>query len=283
MKKIPFISIFTPTYNRAALLPRLYSSLKSLKDQNFEWIIVDDGSTDRTQALVEDFISEGVISIQYYSQANSGKHIAINKGAELARGELFFIVDSDDFLPENSLETIGKYYEKIKDNAKIAGICGKRKFLNADRQNLHLKKKEEVCTPFEFRFVKHYEGDMAEVIKTEVMRTYSFPKFHGEIFCTEALVWNRIGKDYDILYFDEFIYECEYQDDGLTSKYFQLLLDNPKGSLLYYRELLSFNLDKRKRKETLRIYNHIAKCNSLSKIKVLHNLGIRDFLRIYLP
>lgn len=281
MEKVPFISIFTPTYNRAALLPRLYNSLKSLTDQNFEWIIVDDGSTDNTQELVEGFVREGVVSIQYYPQLNSGKHVAINKGVELARGELFFIVDSDDFLPENSLETIGNYYQKIKNNPKIAGICGKKKFLNADRQNLHLKKKEEICTPFEFRFVKNYSGDMAEVIKTEVMRAYPFPKFHGEIFCTEALVWNRIGKDYNILYFDEFIYECEYQEGGLTSKYWQLLLDNPKGSLLYYKELLSFNLDKKQRKETLKIYNRIARNNGYSKFRILQELGIFNFLKIY--
>lgn len=283
MKNRPFISIFTPTYNRSKLLLRLYDSLKKLRNQNFEWIIVDDGSMDETQKIIQNFIDEKSLKIIYYRQNNYGKHIAINKGVELANAELFFIVDSDDFLPENSLDIINRYYQKIKNNPKIAGICGKRKLLNEDRKNLFLKNKEEICTPFEFRFVNQYEGDMAEVFKTDVLNNYPFPQFEGEKFCTEALVWNRIGRDYKILYFDEFIYECEYQEGGLTSNYWDLLLRNPKGNLLYYKELLGFNLTTLQRTEVLKIYNHIAKANGSSKFGILKDLGLLNFLKIYLP
>ncbi len=100
------ITIFTATFNRAYIIKNLYDSLVGQRYVNFEWIIVDDGSTDTTEEIVQTFIKDDKIAIQYIKQSNKGKHFAINKGVSLASGELFFIVDSDDKLPENSLELI---------------------------------------------------------------------------------------------------------------------------------------------------------------------------------
>ncbi len=85
------VTIFTPTYNRAELLSKLYNSLVKQTNKNFEWVIVDDGSIDNTSEIVKEFISEQKIKINYYKQKNSGKHIAINKGVEIAQGELFLL------------------------------------------------------------------------------------------------------------------------------------------------------------------------------------------------
>lgn len=98
------LTIFTPTYNRAHLLPNLYQSLLNQKRVDFEWLIVDDGSTDGTEELVNQWIEEAVLTIRYFRKENSGKHTAINKGVQLAKGELFLIVDSDDVLAENALK-----------------------------------------------------------------------------------------------------------------------------------------------------------------------------------
>ncbi len=68
------ITVFTPTYNRAVLLRRLYKSLKRQSYKEFEWIIVDDGSTDYTQDIVKDFINEGVLNVIFIRQGNGGKH-----------------------------------------------------------------------------------------------------------------------------------------------------------------------------------------------------------------
>ena len=97
------ITVFTPTYNRAYMIDKLYDSLCLQTCKDFEWIVVDDGSVDNTEELIQNFIQENKIHIVYYKQKNQGKHIAINKGVELAKGELFFIVDSDDILPKDSL------------------------------------------------------------------------------------------------------------------------------------------------------------------------------------
>ena len=106
------ITIFTPTYNRDYIIINLYKSLliQTLKD--FEWLIIDDGSTDNTELLVSSFIKDNKINIRYIKQQNGGKHRAINKALEEAKGELFFIVDSDDQLVDNAIERILYYFDQ---------------------------------------------------------------------------------------------------------------------------------------------------------------------------
>ena len=102
------ITVFTPTYNRAYSLPRLYESLQKQTFKDFEWLIVDDGSTDNTVDMVTGWSKEGKLTIRYIQMTNGGKHRAINKGVALAKGKLFFIVDSDDWLPYIGFITIMK-------------------------------------------------------------------------------------------------------------------------------------------------------------------------------
>lgn len=278
----PFVTIFTPTYNRAHLLTRLYNSLVQQNNKNFEWLIVDDGSTDNTKELVETFIAQDIIKIRYYIQTNGGKHTAINKGIDGAKGELFFIVDSDDFLPANSIQRITYFYEKIESEDSIAGIVGKKLIINDNVDNIKFDQYEFKSSFFDIRYKYNYKGDMAEVIKTSVIKEFLFPVFENEKFCTEAVVWNRISQNYYCLFFDEFIYHCEYQEGGLTSNYWNLLLNNPKGSLLYFKELLQFSLNKSQKMQTLKAYNNIAKINGYSKLKIIQELGLINFIKIYL-
>lgn len=118
------ITVLTPTYNRASLLINLYQSLIKQDFDDFEWVIVDDGSIDATTDIVDQFIQERQIVIIYIKQANGGKHRALNRGVKEAKGELVLIVDSDDSLPINSLSIIYSHYLDIKDNSSIGGVCG---------------------------------------------------------------------------------------------------------------------------------------------------------------
>ncbi|WP_333660709.1 glycosyltransferase family A protein [Chishuiella changwenlii] len=274
------ITIFTPAYNRAHLLPRLYKSLKNLNNKKFEWIIIDDGSKDDTKHIVDDFIIETKdFPIYYFYQENQGKHIAINHGLEKAKGELFFIVDSDDFLPSNSLDILQKYYPIIENDNELVSLVGRINFENKENKDFPFD--NLIMTSFDAN--KNYKlEDVAEVYKTNILKQYKFPKFKGEKFCTEALVWNRISKRYKQYYFNEIIYNREYQEGGLTSNYWNLLLNNPKGSLLYFKELLQFSLNKSQKKQTLKAYNNIAKVNGYSKFKIIQELGLINFIKIYL-
>ena len=118
------ITVLTPTYNRASLLINLYQSLTKQDFDDFEWVIVDDGSTDTTTDIVDKFIQERKIVITYIQQLNGGKHKALNRGVKEAKGKLVLIVDSDDSLPNESLSIIYNHYVDIKDNPSIGGVCG---------------------------------------------------------------------------------------------------------------------------------------------------------------
>ena len=202
---MPLITVFTPAYNRASLLPRLYESLCRQTVHDFEWLIVDDGSTDDTQKVIgsiKDHHPSHLFSIEIHHQSNGGKHSAINRGAKLAHGKLFFCVDSDDMLTENSIEKIINYYDQIRDLPNFCGVAGMKGYFNYQKVGTQVHFNVLDCSIAESGYKYHIHGDKAEVISTAIMREYPFPEFVGERFCPEALVWNRISKRYNIRYFD---------------------------------------------------------------------------------
>lgn len=239
-----YITIFTPTFNRAHTLERLYNSLKKQSDYNFEWLIVDDGSTDNTYELVANWLEENLpFPIFYYKKENGGKHRAINYALKKARGELFFIVDSDDFLADKAIETINQMHSELplKSTKKYVGIAGCRGHYNG----------KMIGTSFEGDFIdclsveraKHgISGDKAEIFFTNVLKEYPFPEFEGEKFVTEAAVWDKMALDgYYMRYYNEIIYLCEYLEDGLTHQGLDLYYKNPQGYGYYLRQSRKVN------------------------------------------
>lgn len=236
------ITVFTSTYNRAYIIENLYQSLCQQSYKDFEWLIIDDGSTDDTEKIVTSLMKKKEVVIYYVKQPNGGKHRAINRGVQLAQGELFFIVDSDDQLYSNALAEIMHYYEDIKYNGSFAGICGLKTFFDGRVVGGEFQYTLLDCSPLDLRLKYHVKGDMAEVFKTDVLKKYPFPTFDGEKFCPEALVWNRISLKYKLRYVNDPIYRCEYRPDGLTAKIVRLRMNNPQASLLYYSELYQMNI-----------------------------------------
>ena len=236
------ITIFTPTFNRAYIISNLYKSLLRQTHTNFEWLIVDDGSTDDTDVLIASLIKEGKINIRYYQQPNGGKHLAINKGVSLSKGELFFIVDSDDHLTEDAVEKISQKYNEIAHETKVAGVSFRRGY-NLNQVIGHPTYFEnKLLNVFDFRYRLKITGDQAEVYKTNVLKEFPFPAIKNERFCPEALVWNRIGKHYKLLWTSDVIYICNYLADGLTAKITKLRMQSPIASMLTYSELESYDI-----------------------------------------
>lgn len=232
------ITVFTPTYNRAYRLPDLYESLKRQSLKDFEWLIVDDGSSDNTEEIVAGWEKEKKVPIRYFRTENGGKHRAINTGLAEARGELFFIVDSDDYLPDNSLERINHYYRQIKGNKEFAGVVG----LKASRKGEHkiLKNKFDVVDCTNLDIEKYIIGDLGEAYVTEILRQYPFPEYEGEKFITESVVWRRIARKYKLRYFFENIYICEYLPDGLSASIQRKYEESPKGTMLTNKEAMLY-------------------------------------------
>jgi len=239
MKNEPvIITVFTPTYNRANLLPRIYNSLTQQTFTNFEWLIVDDGSTDDTYTVVSRLIEENQapFPVKYYKKQNGGKHSAINIGVRLAQGDLFFILDSDDMLPCESLNIVSHYYDEIKEVSSLAGICGLDEYPNGCIIGSGLSIPQIDCSVIELRNKHHVKGDMKEVFKTSVLIEFPFPEIPNEKFCPEALIWHRITEKYKLRFFNKPIYIAEYQEEGISANIIKARMKSPVASMMTYAE-----------------------------------------------
>lgn len=245
---MPFISILTPTYNRGKLLLPLYDSLKNLTFKDFEWLIVDDGSEDDTEqyalSWIEHNIENAEFPIRYIKKSNGGKHTAINRGVREASGELILILDSDDTLPVDSLETIALYYEQCKGYKDCAGVCGLMAHHDGQLIGSGFPKEPMYESALQFRYAEkgNVTGDLLEVYKTSVMREFPFPEIENERFCPESLVWNRIANKYKLFCFNKVIYYRDYLEGGLTSKIVRIRMNSPIASTMTYAEMLDYNI-----------------------------------------
>lgn len=234
------ITVFTPTYNRAHTLPALYESLRRQSVRGFEWLIVDDGSGDGTQAMVEAWMAEdNAFTIRYERQANGGKCRAINRGLELAQGEFFFTVDSDDYLTDDALEKVARWAAEMPRDGKYCGFAGNLGISEHETPNKPLPEE-----PYDATALARYagiDGERAMVFVTEIHRRYPYPVFPDEKFMTEAVAWNRMAHDgYKMRFYNDIIWIYEYREDGLTKAGSRLFLSNPRGYGLWLRERAAF-------------------------------------------
>lgn len=245
---MPLISILTPTYNRGKLLLPLYESLKNLTFEDFEWLIVDDGSEDDTEQYALSWIAHNIqnaeFPIRYIKKSNGGKHTAINRGVREANGELILILDSDDTLPADSLATIAQYYEQCKGYKDCAGVCGLMAHHDGQLIGTGFPKEPMYESALQFRYAEkgNVTGDLLEVYKTSVMREFPFPEIENEKFCPESLVWNRIANKYKLFCFNKVIYYRDYLEGGLTSKIVRIRMNSPIASSMTYAEMLDYNI-----------------------------------------
>lgn len=236
----PRFTILTPTYNRAHTLSALKASLDAQDFRDFEWLVVDDGSTDDTQALLESWRERVDFPLRWMGGPNGGKHRALNRGIPEARGTWIFIVDSDDRLPPGALAKVAAAADIADADPKVGGIMGLRHDgagrLIGEPLPAGVRQRDAAA----LTFVDGLRGDKAELFKAEVLRKFPFPEFEGEKFITECVVWFRIAAaGYELLLLPEPIYLCEYQPDGLSAASVRLRHANPRGTLLFYAEELA--------------------------------------------
>lgn len=224
-------NIFTPTYNRKGKLKRTYESLKNQTFKDFTWLIIDDGSTDNTKEVVDEFKD---LDIQYVYVKNGGKQRAYNLAIEKAGAKYFMCLDSDDYLVEDALEKIQECMKKT--NSHQAGVG----YLSGyDRKTVIGTKLALKDISIFSQYNEHnVSGDKGLCFKTDILKQYRFKVFEGEKFTTEAYLYNMISEKYTMYWINEIFEIKEYLDNGLTSKYDRLLCKNPKGQALYYNQTL---------------------------------------------
>lgn len=237
-----FLTVFTPTYNRAYMLPELYASLCRQSCRDFVWSIVDDGSTDGTDSLVKGWMAQGKVAIRYERQENGGKMRAHNRGVRNCDTPLFVCVDSDDYVPDNFVERVQAFLPSIDSDASLAGIVAYK----SCRENPEGEFRIRCRFPYGGTstlgrlYKSGFHGDTTLVFKTEVLRNYPFLEVEGEKFSPETYAYDRIDRSYSYLLVDEAWMLCTYMPDGYTREEDALWARNPGGVALYYNQRAEF-------------------------------------------
>lgn len=224
--------VFTPTYNRAYTLERLYDSLVNQTCKDFTWLIVDDGSTDNTPQLVQSFIGRNEMRISYIRTENRGKSRALNTGITLCSDELFFCVDSDDWLTPDALEILKDRWDIVKDDKSIGGMLALRGIDSEHPIGTGIPHGLTRDNVWSLYFQHGFHGDAAHIYRTEVFRRYPSEVAPGEKFISEGWTVYQIAEKYDVSLINRIIYIGGYLSDGYTSNVRKLTKDNPIG---YYR------------------------------------------------
>ena len=249
----PFLTILTPTYNRGHLLGNCFASLQSQTDHDFEWFIVDDGSTDNTSHVVSQFQTD-LFPVWYLQKENGGKHTALNEALPHIRGKYVLILDSDDRLTRDAVSRIHALWKTYEDDPSVAVITF-LKGASREEPNCTASVTHEAVDYFHCKRHIRRSCDCCEVIRADVMKSFPFPVFAGETFLSEAALWFRVAIEYQYVYSNEVLYLCQYLEDGLTCSGRSLHLRNPKGGM-YCAELAMHP----KNRLSLRIKNGILFC-----------------------
>lgn len=243
------ITVFTTTYNRAHLLPRLYKSLVDQTNQDFIWVVVDDGSIDNTRTLVEKWLCDAKIEIQYHYKPNGGMHTGHNLAYKMIDTEYNVCVDSDDFLLPNSVDLILNLIKKhdISDNLKLAGIIGLN--ITTKQKVIGTKFPKDILksTYQNLAHIHKAVGDKKIVFKTDKIKGVKpYPTFDSENF-VPLYFPIVLDLENEYLCFNEYFCIVDYQLDGSTINIYKQYMKNPKG-FRFSRKIEMQYLKSRKRK-----------------------------------
>ena len=243
---MPKITIYTATYNRAYILPKAYESLKTQTRKDFEWVIIDDGSTDETDELICNWQrEENGFHIVHKKANHNGLNRALEIGIQSANAEWVMRLDSDDYLLPETVEMVLKWIDEIKDDASFAGVG----YAKCYPDGRYMKNQVPIidsnrgyvdATNIE-RAKYNLDMDMNEAYRLDILKKYPAPIWKGETFSPEQLVTNQIALDgYKIRWRADKLYICEYRDDGLT-KDSSIVKNNPMGYAMMHNQNMIIN------------------------------------------
>jgi glycosyltransferase involved in cell wall biosynthesis len=223
------LTVFTPTYNRAYCLHQLYESLCRQTSNDFEWLIIDDGSTDHTKEMMDSWIKEGKVKIQYIFQDNQGMHGAYNTAYQNIQTELNICIDSDDYMPDNAVALIENFWGKYGSD-KYAGLIGLDAYFNGEIIGKKFPSDLKESTLEDLYHKYKIPGDKKLVYRTEIVKSYpKYPSFPGENFVPHGSLFVQIDKDYKLLLLNEVLVFVEYLEDGSSRNIFKQYRRYPQG------------------------------------------------------
>ena len=246
MKENKLITVFTPTFNTGYIIGKLYKSLQEQVSYNFEWLVIDDGSSDYTEELFKKWmLEENHFNIRYIKVENGGKPRAINKALQLAKGKYLFMVDSDDYIVNDATLKLETWIKEIDDKDDIVAVGAAKVYTNGE----YIKGIEPDidgnigyldATNLE-RKNYNLDADMCEAYKVDIMKKFPFVVWEGEKFSPEEIVLNEMSlHGYKVRWHKDKIYVCDYLEDGLTKGNWGLLKSNPMGYAMMWNHKLKF-------------------------------------------
>lgn len=242
------ITVLTPTFNRGGGLQSLWDSLQKQTVKEFEWLVVDDGSTDGTKNLITQLQEKSDFPIRYIYKNNGGKHTALNVGIQTICSELTFIVDSDDCVTDDAVESILKIHKKYRSQNNICGYAFLRVFPDGKVNGKKFDVDEKIGSYIDVRVNGDDTGaDKAEVFKTHCLKEFSFPEYPNEKFLGEDLVWVRMARKYEMVHINKAIYVGNYLEDGLTNNRRKHNIASPIGCMHRAEEFMESDLKTRYR------------------------------------
>ena len=240
LNKLPTLTVFTPTYNRADKLKRAYESLKRQTNKDFCWLIVDDGSADDTVGAVASMKEENAVDITLIRRENGGKMRAHNTGVTACDTELFLCLDSDDCLTDTAVEDILKAWQGIRDDSRYAGIIAYKGEKSKSEDEWDIVPIYGNIFPdtgdssFRELYQKGFKGETTLVFRTGLLKENLFPEIEGEKYVPEDVVYDRIDEGHIFRVMPKILTVCELIDEGYTDRVEELRREAPTGWFIYY-------------------------------------------------
>lgn len=210
------LTVFTPTYNRAYRLNLCYESLLRQTNKDFKWLIIDDGSSDNTKELVESWINENKLEINYIFQENQGVAKAHETALLNIYTELNICIDSDDYMPDEAVQDILNFW-KVNGSPEYAGFIGLDKYRDGRLVGTGLPKNIKAARFADIYEVHGVKGDKKIVNRTDLTRKYlPYPKINNERFPAVSYLYLLINRDKKYLLCNKFFCIVEYLPDGIS-------------------------------------------------------------------
>lgn len=264
------ISILTATYNRSALLDKLYTSIlinSNNSNCEVEWLVMDDGSTDNTKRIVEEYEKEKIINVKYFYQENQGKMVAINNLIEKSTGDLIIECDSDDFFTKDAFKSIQKALMQCKDMAEIYALVFLKYTQSGENMGNNFIDDNHQSTMFDLYFKEGITGEKALVYNASLRKQFKYELENNEKFITEARLHHKMDLKYTVRCFNKPIMICEYQQEGYTKNILQVFKKYPYGYYKYFKEIFEQEMHGVTIKKRLYIYKHYILFATLTKQK----------------
>lgn len=226
------LTVFTPTYNREKLLKRGYEALRKQTCKAFEWLIIDDGSTDNTADAVrhwQEDCSNG-FDIRYIYKENGGLHTGYNTAIENMETELCVCIDSDDYMPPDAVEKILTFWDRY-GNTNYAGIAALDAYANGTVIGDPFPEQQSINLIDVTMGKYHYKnGDRKLIVRTELYKQVApMPTYDREKNFNPHLMHLMISEKYDFLIYNTVLCFVEYQDGGMTNSIYKQYLNSPKS------------------------------------------------------